>query len=231
MVYLYSFFSQSGLRWQEARVSIGEYTNIHPDYVPEQIGNAGQVEEVEQDDVGDIHPNSLPGQIGNVDQVEEDEEDDDGDVNPCSVPGQISNVGQVEEDEEDDDDDSTNSDNGSSSADSNRSSTHSENTVYYPEASVSLLSDSGDTVYYGGAVVWWRHQICAGNSPVTGEFPSQRPVTRSLDVFFHLRLTKRFNKQSARRQFETPSRSLWRHCNGIGPVSWLFADGEVRLWS
>ena len=25
--------------------------------------------------------------------------------------------------------------------------------------------------------------ICAGNSPVPGEFPSQRPVTRSFDVF------------------------------------------------
>ena len=30
--------------------------------------------------------------------------------------------------------------------------------------------------------------ICAGNSPVTGEFPAQRPVTRSLDVSFDLRL-------------------------------------------
>ena len=28
--------------------------------------------------------------------------------------------------------------------------------------------------------------FCAGNSPVTGEFPSQRPVTRSFDVFFHI---------------------------------------------
>ena len=28
--------------------------------------------------------------------------------------------------------------------------------------------------------------ICAGNSPVTGEFPTQRPVTRSFDVFFDL---------------------------------------------
>ena len=46
---------------------------------------------------------------------------------------------------------------------------------------------------------WWRHQIetfsallaiCAGNSPVTGEFPAQRPVTRSFDVFFDLRLNK-----------------------------------------
>ena len=28
--------------------------------------------------------------------------------------------------------------------------------------------------------------LCAGNSPVTGEFPSQWPVTRSFDVFFDL---------------------------------------------
>ena len=30
--------------------------------------------------------------------------------------------------------------------------------------------------------------ICAGNSPVTGEFPAQRPVTRSFGVFFDLRI-------------------------------------------
>ena len=28
--------------------------------------------------------------------------------------------------------------------------------------------------------------ICAGNSPVPGEFPTQRPVTQSFDVFFDL---------------------------------------------
>ena len=28
--------------------------------------------------------------------------------------------------------------------------------------------------------------IFAGNSPVTGEFPAQRPVTRSFDIFFDL---------------------------------------------
>ena len=38
--------------------------------------------------------------------------------------------------------------------------------------------------------------ICAGNSPVTGEFPAQRPVTRSFDVFFDLRLNERLSKQS-----------------------------------
>ena len=69
---------------------------------------------------------------------------------------------------------------------------------------------------------WWRHQvetfstllaICVGNSAVTGEFPSHRPVTRWFDVFFHLRLNKRLCKQSRRWWFETPSRPLWRHCN------------------
>ena len=69
---------------------------------------------------------------------------------------------------------------------------------------------------------WWRHQmetfsallvLCAGNSPVTGEFPAQRPVTRSFDVFFYLRLNKRLSKQWWDWWFGTPSRPLSRHCN------------------
>ena len=51
---------------------------------------------------------------------------------------------------------------------------------------------------------WWRHQmetfsallaICAGNSPVTGEFPAHKPVTRGFDVFVDLRLNKRLSKK------------------------------------
>ena len=38
--------------------------------------------------------------------------------------------------------------------------------------------------------------ICAENSPVPGEFPVQRPVTRSFDVFFDLRLNKRLSKNN-----------------------------------
>ena len=38
--------------------------------------------------------------------------------------------------------------------------------------------------------------ICAENSPVIGEFPAQRPVTRSFDVSFDQRLNKRLNKQN-----------------------------------
>ena len=58
--------------------------------------------------------------------------------------------------------------------------------------------------------------FCAGNSPVTSEAPSQRPVMRSFDVFFDLGLNKPLSKQSRRRWFEMPSGSLWRHCNDNG---------------
>ena len=46
-----------------------------------------------------------------------------------------------------------------------------------------------------------------------GEFPAQRPVTRSFDVFFDLRPNKRLSKQPWGWWFETLSWSLWRHCN------------------
>ena len=55
---------------------------------------------------------------------------------------------------------------------------------------------------------------CAGNSPVSGEFPTQRTVTRSFYIFFDLRLNKRLSKQSCGWWFETQSSSLWRHCYG-----------------
>ena len=62
---------------------------------------------------------------------------------------------------------------------------------------------------------WWRHQMetfsallafCAGNSPVTGEFPAQRPVTRGFDVLFDMRMNERLSKQSWGWWFEKPSR-------------------------
>ena len=54
-------------------------------------------------------------------------------------------------------------------------------------------------MWFGIDQTWWRHQmetfsallaIWAGNSPVPGEFPTQRPVTRNVDVFFDLRPNK-----------------------------------------
>ena len=82
--------------------------------------------------------------------------------------------------------------------------------------------------WINGCVTWWRHQmetfsallaLCAGNSPVPGEFPTHRPVTRSFDVYFDLRPNKRLGKQSWGWWFQTLSWSLWRHRNdnrGVG---------------
>ena len=89
-----------------------------------------------------------------------------------------------------------------------------------------VLSD--DIFFYS----WWRHEmetfsvllaLCARNWLVTGEFPAQRPVTRSFDAFFDLRLNKRLSKQLCGWWFETPSCSLWCHCNVISIVT---ADGS-----
>ena len=88
---------------------------------------------------------------------------------------------------------------------------------------VVILDNSCETAVWAvNFDAWWRHQmetfsallaICAGNSPVPGEFPAQRPVTRSFDVFFDLRPNKRLCKQPWGWWFETLSWSLWRHRN------------------
>ena len=56
--------------------------------------------------------------------------------------------------------------------------------------------------------------LCERNPLATGEFPPQRPVTRSFAIFFDPRLNKRLSKELRRWWFKTPLGSLWRHCNG-----------------
>ena len=92
---------------------------------------------------------------------------------------------------------------------------------------------------------WWRYHmdtfsaspaICAGNSAVTGEFPAQRPVTQSFDVFFDQRLNKRLSKQWGGGWSEKPSRPLWRHCNEIARFSnrhtivWRWCIYKLSTW-
>ena len=65
-------------------------------------------------------------------------------------------------------------------------------------------------------IIKWKHfphncPLC-GEFTGPGEFPTQRPVTRSFDVFFDLRLNKRSGKQPWGWWFETLSWSLWRQC-------------------
>ena len=72
---------------------------------------------------------------------------------------------------------------------------------------------------------WWRHQMetfprywpfeCEGNPRVNGGFPSQRPVMQSFEIFFVVNLNICLSKQSRCWWFETPWRSLWRHCNTV----------------
>ena len=87
-------------------------------------------------------------------------------------------------------------------------------------AAVTCRYQPGSIIF--GCNPYWRHQMetfsvlldfCAGNSPVTGEFPAQRPVTRSFDVFFDLHPNKRLSKQPWGWWLEKPSSQLWPHCN------------------
>ena len=115
------------------------------------------------------------------------------------------------------------------------------NTVPLKEAQISPISQkaclstpiSGGTIYVLHTFAWWGHQmetfaallaICAGNSPITGEFPAHRPVTRSFGVFFDLRLNKPLSKQWWGWWFETLSRPLWRHCNTFSIIIWNWND-------
>ena len=95
--------------------------------------------------------------------------------------------------------------------------------------------------------IWWRHEmekfsallvLCEGKPSVTGGFPPQRPVTQNFRVFFDLRLNEGLGKQSGRRSFEKPSRSLWRQCNIPTSLVWyntymnmlLRSSREWRKW-
>ena len=72
--------------------------------------------------------------------------------------------------------------------------------------------DAGNALSRHDDVIKWKH------FPRYWSFvgiPAQRPVTRSFDVFFDLRLNKRLSKQSRGWWFETPSRPLWRHRNVV----------------
>ena len=74
--------------------------------------------------------------------------------------------------------------------------------------------------------------ICAGNSPASGEFPAQRPVTRSFDAFFDLCLNKRLRKQSWGWWSETLSRPydviVMRNYSLDHDEQNLYSDGSVQ---
>ena len=88
-------------------------------------------------------------------------------------------------------------------------------TTYTNDIFKYIFSKKGFMMTSSNGHIFRVAALCAGNSPVTGEFPALRPVTRSFDVFVDLHLNKRLSKQSWGWWFETPSRPLWGHCNAV----------------
>ena len=78
--------------------------------------------------------------------------------------------------------------------------------VGWPEMAYNMMTSSNGNIFRVTGL------LC-GEFTGPGEFPTQRPATRSFDVFFDLRLNKRLSKQPSGWWFETPSWSLWRQCN------------------
>ena len=83
-----------------------------------------------------------------------------------------------------------------------------------PKPTLTKTDDAVNSHYvFHDDVIKWKHfsrckrAFCEGTGVYQGQWQ------RSFDVFFDLRLNKRLSKQSIRRWFERPSRSLWRHRN------------------
>ena len=93
---------------------------------------------------------------------------------------------------------------------------------------------------------WWSFMMTSSNGNIfrvtgplcgeftgPGEFPTQRPVTQSFDIFFDLRLNKRLNKQSWGWWFETLSRPFWRHRNArkLPRLPYRLSDYKTRQFA
>ena len=95
-----------------------------------------------------------------------------------------------------------------------------------------LVSKCAHMCTFHDDVIKWKHfpRYWPFVRGIHGEFPSQRPVTRSFDVFFDLRLNKRLSKQWWGWWFETLSRPLWRHRNVLLQNGVLWDMGLVHCW-
>ena len=92
---------------------------------------------------------------------------------------------------------------------------------------VKILQELAYWPYWEFAVAWWRHPmgtfsalltICAGNSPVTVEFPHKGQWRGALMFSFICTWINSWVNNPEAGDFETPSCPLWRHSNGAGPM-------------
>ena len=96
----------------------------------------------------------------------------------------------------------------------------------FPGLPVRQYHNYDDVIKWKHFPRYWPYVRGIHRSPVNS--PHKRPVTRSLDVFFDLRLNKRLRKQSRGCWFETLSCPLWRHCN-VAQVAVLLEARWVEL--
>ena len=112
--------------------------------------------------------------------------------------------------------------------------------MYRPNSFFCEENTHDDIIKWKHFPRYWPFVRGIHRSPVkTGEFPAQRPVTRSFDVFFDLHPNKRLCKQWRGWWFETPSCPLWRHCNAyclLQNGSWGFRSSSwviiyvTKIW-
>ena len=93
--------------------------------------------------------------------------------------------------------------------------------LYFISSHITMMTSSNGNIFRVTG------HLC-GEFTGPGEFLAQRPVTRSFDVFFDLRLNKRLRNQSWGWWFETQSRPLWRHCNAY--TSQLTTSHLISSW-
>ena len=74
----------------------------------------------------------------------------------------------------------------------------------------------------------WNRNIFRVTGHLCGE---QRPVTRSFDVFFDLRLNKRMSKHLRGWWLEKPSRPLWHHCNVIETWQTIWSIFRLSIYT
>ena len=106
-----------------------------------------------------------------------------------------------------------------------------EHSLHISLRSTDAISYIYISCFYDDVIKWKhvpRHWLMCRNSPVTaGKSPVNSPHTDrrrgALMFFFDMRLNKRLSKQSRRRWFQAPWRSLWRHCNVV-----LNSDPVIR---
>ena len=121
--------------------------------------------------------------------------------------------------------------------------------IYIGDASqlvnIFISSPEGLMVVHDYVIKWKLFSallaLCAGNSPVTGKFPAQRPVTWSFGVFFDQRLNNRWVKtreaddlRRRRAHYDVIVMStmrfmyMWDRSQRQGSI--LVADGSVPVW-